>query len=40
MADFQNCLISPIFGVFASRFFAQNNSSVLLDWFFARFWHV
>ena len=26
MADFQNALISPIFGVFSSGFFAQNNS--------------
>ena len=26
MADFQNGLISGIFGVFLERFFAQNNS--------------
>ena len=25
--------------VFFERFFAQNNSNVLLEWFFACFWH-
>ena len=39
MADFQNALISPIFGVFFERFFAQNNSKVLVECFFACFWH-
>ena len=39
MADFQNGLISRIFGVFFERFFAQNNSNVLLEWFFACFWN-
>ena len=39
MGDFQNRLISRIFGVFSSGFFAQNNSNVLVDWFFACFWH-
>ena len=29
MADFQNCLISRIFSVFSSGFFAQNNHNVL-----------
>ena len=38
MADFQNGLISRIFGVFSSGFFAQNNSHVLLESFLARFW--
>ena len=37
MADFQNRLIARIFGVFSSGFFAQNNSSVLIDMFFACF---
>ena len=38
MADFQNRLISRIFGVFSSGFFAQNNSSVLIDMVFAFFY--
>ena len=32
MADFQNGLISPIFGVFSSGFFAQNNSKWFVEW--------
>ena len=39
MADFQNGLISGIFAVFWSGFFAQNNSNVLIEWFFACFWY-
>ena len=39
MADFQNRLISRIFGFFFERFFAQNNSNVLVESFFACFWH-
>ena len=39
MADFQNCLISRIVGVFWRSFFAENNSNVLVEWFFACFWH-
>ena len=31
MADFQNGLISRIFGVFSSGFFAQNNSKSLVE---------
>ena len=38
-ADFQNRLISQIFGVFFERFFAQNNYNVLVEWFFAYFWN-
>ena len=38
MADFQNGLTSPIFGCFLQRFFAQNNSNVPVESFFARFW--
>ena len=38
MADFQNGLISRIFRVFCSGFFAQNNSNVPVGSFFARFW--
>ena len=38
MADFQNRVISRIFGVFSSGFFAQNKSSVLIDMFFACFY--
>ena len=38
MADFQNGLISRIFGVFSRRFFAKNNSNVIVESFFARFW--
>ena len=29
MADFQNRLISPMFGVFLSGFFAENNSNII-----------
>ena len=36
-ADFQNCPISRIFGVFSSGFFAQDNSNLLVEWFFACF---
>ena len=32
MADFQNALISRIFGVFWSGFFAQNNSKRFVEW--------
>ena len=39
MADFQSCLISGIFGGFSSRFFAQNNSNVLVECYFACFCH-
>ena len=38
-ADFQNRLISRIFGVLSSGFFGQNNSNVLVESFFACFWH-
>ena len=31
MADCQNCLISPIFGVFSSSFFSYNDSNVLVE---------
>ena len=37
MADFQNSLISRIFGVLSGGFFAQNNSNVIKESFFARF---
>ena len=36
MADFQKRLISRIFGVFSSGFFAQNNSNMINYDFFAR----
>ena len=39
MGDFQNCLISRIFDVFSSGFFAQNNSYNFLGCFFACFWN-
>ena len=39
MADFENCLISGIFGFFLERFFAQINSFNLVGWFFECFWH-
>ena len=39
MADFQNGLISRIFGVSLSGFFAQNNSNVLIECFFTFFLH-
>ena len=39
VGDFQNFLISRIFGVLFERFFAQNNSNVLVECFFACFWH-
>ena len=32
MADFQNALISGIFGVFWSGFFAQNNCKCSVEW--------
>ena len=32
MADSQNRLISRILGVFFERFFAENNSNVLVEW--------
>ena len=32
MADFQNGLISRIFGVFSRGFFAQNHSKCFLEW--------
>ena len=32
MADFQNGLISRIFGVFSSGFFAQKNSKWFVEW--------
>ena len=38
MADFKNGLISRMFGVFSSGFFAQNNSNVLVESLFERFW--
>ena len=31
MADFQNALISRIFSVFFNRFFAQNNSKLVVE---------
>ena len=37
MAGFQSRLISRIFGVFSSGFFAQNNSNMIKESFFARF---
>ena len=40
MADFQFSLISLICGVFFEPFFAQNNFNVLVEWFFASFWHL
>ena len=39
MADFQKCLISPIFGVFTTRFYSENNCAVVVEWVFACFWH-
>ena len=36
--DFQNCLISRIFGVFLALF-AQNNCSLFVECFFACLWH-
>ena len=39
MADFQTSRISGIFGVFSSVFFPQKTSNVLVEWFFACFWH-
>ena len=39
MADFQNRVISRIFGVFWNGFFAQNNSNVLRQWGLACFWY-
>ena len=32
MADFQNGLISLLFGVFSSGFFALNNSNCFVEW--------
>ena len=37
MADFQNCLISGIFGVFSSIFFVQNDFNVVEVSFFFLF---
>ena len=37
MADFANCLISLIFDVFSSGFFAENNCNVFVKWFFGCF---
>ena len=37
MADFQNRLISRVFGGFSSGFFAQNNSNVIKGSLFACF---
>ena len=39
MADFQNGLISRIFGVFWGGFLEQNNYNALVESFFACFWH-
>ena len=39
MADFQNCLISRIFGVYSSGFFAQKLCNFFKESFFACFWH-
>ena len=38
MADFQSGLLSRIYRVFSSSFFSQNNSNVLAESFFLRFW--
>ena len=40
MADCLNRLISRIFGVFSSGFFAQNNSNVIKESFFACFFEL
>ena len=32
MADFQNGLISGIFGLFSSNFFAHNHSKLFVEW--------
>ena len=40
MADFQNCLISGIFGVFSSIFFVQNDFNVVEVSFFSCFWQL
>ena len=37
MTDFQNSPISRIFGVFLQRFFAHNNSNMVVESFFAFF---
>ena len=37
MADFQNVLISRIFGVFLSSFFAENSSKSFVEWFLTCF---
>ena len=37
MADFQNNPISRIFGAFLERFFAHNNSNMVVELFFAFF---
>ena len=39
MADFENRLISRIFGVFSGGFCAQNNFNGFVEWFFVCFWH-
>ena len=40
MADFQNRLISRLFGVFSSGFFAQNNSNMIKESVFACFFLI
>ena len=39
MADFQNGVISRIFGVFWSDFFAQNNCKLFVEWILTCFWN-
>ena len=40
MADFQNRLLSRIFGVFSSGFFAHNNSNMIKESFFGGFFLI
>ena len=40
MPDFQNGLISRIFGVFSGSFFAQNNSNMIEESIFASFFRI
>ena len=40
IADFKNRLISRIFGVFLSGFFAQNNSNMIEESFFCKFFLI
>ena len=40
MADFQNRLISRIFGVFSRGFFAQSNSNVIKEIVFRMFFLI